>query len=179
MKRLLLLSIIVLLVWFSCRLLIDNHTIDLGQTDTKYTIKTWARDAMPGEDIRVYDKTWKEVLSLLSEDPQYVYALVWDTLILDIWTSASQRIFAIYDISSQNKIFQSTYYPSEDDSLAIQGTAILFSYKIWNIYDGKDTKPSDAPSCTGLDNGYVEKRSFDFVQRKMSSSWTFACAYFE
>jgi hypothetical protein len=133
---------------------------------------------MPGEDIHVYNNSWTEVLSLVSDDPQYFYALVWNSLLIDIWTSASQRNFAIYDIPRKLKIFESTYHCS-NTCLTVSGNIVQFYYKIWNEYDGQDKRPVDAPSCTWLDNGYVETRSFDLQTKTTQESWIFTCAYFE
>jgi len=51
-------------------------------------------------------------------------------LIIDIGTSAGQRTVDVYDIPSKQKIFTSTYYPSEKKSLLVQGTRLQFLYAI-------------------------------------------------
>ena len=87
--------------------------ISVSEANIQYIVKTRIRTNMPGEDITVQDKTGNIVLSLVNQDPQYVYKLIGNNLILDIGTSAGQRILAIYDIPSQTKIFESDYYPGK------------------------------------------------------------------
>jgi len=180
MKKFLLIIIIALLIRLWYRYMTSTSTTTNEATISEnYTVKHIARKDAPGEDIFVYDKAKKEVLSLVNEDPQYVYKLVGDNLILDLWTSASSRILAIYDIPSKTKIFESNYYPSGKKSLAVKNNVVQFYTEVRNEFDGLENIPADAPNCSTTYNGYVETKTFDLTTKKVTATWIFTCAYFE
>ena len=200
MRKLLRLIIIVILwrIWY--RYIINNPNTDIAQkvnsviknistwgtTDVRnstlsneyYTVKTKSRNDIPGEDIYIYDKSGNEFRSLLSQDPQYVSKLIDNYLILDIWTDASQRIVAIYDIKHRIKIFESDYHCS-NTCLVANTTSVQFEYTIWNDFQWLENEPTDAPHCSVKYNGYTEKRIFDLTTQQLMKTWKYTCAYFE
>lgn len=184
---------IIVLVWrIGYKYVASNPQIRLSQkistsieqalpwiSNPTYTVKTNDRRDVPGQDIYVYDSSWSEVFSLLSQDPHYFFQLVDTSLVIDLWTSASQRTVDVYDIPSKTKIFTSLYYPSEKESLLINNTTMQFYYGVWKDSQWTESKPVNAPSCSGQYNGYVEMRSFNLLSHKIDTTGIFTCAYFE
>lgn len=156
---------------------LQGHIQQTKNITSLYTVKTQQRASTPGEDIFVYNQSWVEVFSLTSEDPQYFFQLVDTSLIVDLWTSASQRTVDIYDIPSKTKIFSSIYYPSDKKSLLVDNRTLHFLYAI-NTH-GLNNPPANAPSCEEPYNGYVEERTFNLIHHTIDTTWVFTCAYFE
>ena len=46
-------------------------------------------------------------------------------------------------------------------------TSIQFSYKVRTELQGLETRPTDAPNCSALYNGYTEIRTFDLTTKQL------------
>ena len=182
-KRLIIALIAIVLVVIVCILIFrEDNTWNImdwpGMVNdvSSYSVKTSMRNSMPWEDIYVYDENDKLVLSLNDENqPQYLYALYENFLILDSWTSASQRDMLVYDIPTGNKVFQTNYFPWEK-GLVLNGNEITFYKKIddsllWNY---------TLPQCEGeYDNGYIEKYGYTIWEDQVNDLGDIQCTYFE
>lgn len=152
----------------------SGNTLVLENSGTaeEYQIKTEAKDDAPWENIYLYDETWNKIFSLINTNdpaPQYFKKIVGNNLIIDYGTS-SERIFAVYDISTKQKIFESAYHEA-GSGFIINKENILFEYR---VVDWKNLAP-----CSWLDNGYIEKRYFSFSTRKLEKTGNISCTYFE
>lgn len=185
----LILLIALLVTWCTTQSIINNPAINpIKKTvlvenqeepvvDIRYTIKTGDRWENVWEDIFVYDENDNLVLSLVDEEePQYYFSLLWNYLVLDNWTSASQRLIQVYDIANGTKIFESDYYPWEDGLTQEWNTIRFFQridnanlqdYTIWVICENE------------YDNGYIELYWYELWKDSATSLWTIKCAYFE
>jgi hypothetical protein len=143
--------------------------------DEQYIVRHESRSNEPGEDIFVSDLSGNLIFSLTGLAPQYFYALVQGYMILDIGTAASSRTFALYNISTQQKVFEENYH----DALVISGTTISFAFRVWSEYDTSVPKPQNAPACTGINNGYIQFKTLDILTQKITSTEPLLCSYFE
>ncbi len=143
---------------------------------SSYSIKTSIRDSIPWEDIYVYDENNNLVLLLDDKDqPQYLYVLYKNYLILDSGTSASQREILVYDIPSWKIIFKTDYYPWEN-WLVLDDNNITFYKKI----DQSLYWDYTLPNCENTyDNGYVESYGYTIWEDQANDLGDIQCAYFE
>ena len=182
-KRLIIALIAIVLVVIVCILIFrEDNTWNImdwpGMVNdvSSYSVKTSMRNSMPWEDIYVYDENDKLVLSLNDENqPQYLYALYENFIVLDSWTSASQRDMLVYDIPTGNKVFQTNYFPWEK-WLTLNGNEITFYKKIDNSLLWNYT----LPQCEGeYDNGYIEKYGYTIWEDQANDLGDILCTYFE
>ena len=142
-----------------------------------YTVQTGDRGENVWEDIRVYDESWDEVFSLIDNDEaQYFFDIQWKYLILDNGTSASQRLVQVYDVQKWEKIFETDYYPWEDD-LQLEWNIIRFPQRIdnWDLSDY-----STLAICENeYDNGYTTTMEYTLWQTSAKNLKQVKCAYFE
>jgi len=141
---------------------------------SSYSVNTQERWEFPWEDIYVYDDNGNLVLSLEDKDqPQYLFALYENYLILDSGTSASQREMLVYDIKSGNKIFETDYFPWED-WLVLEGNNITFYKKI------DESAYWELPDCQNeYDNGYIGSYWYTIWEDQVNDLGDIQCAYFE
>ena len=141
-----------------------------------YKVNTKDRWDMLWEDIFVYDSNNDLVFSLDDKNqPQYLFTLYKDYLILDSWTSASQREILVYDIKSKNRIFRTDYYPWEL-GLVLNDNVVEFYKKI----DDSQLWDYTLPQCEDeYSNGYVEKYGYTIWDNLDSDLGDIQCAYFE
>ena len=166
---------------------VDNWNVNLDTSSdivveplwnevSSYLVETAPRDSMPWEDVYVYDDKWNLVLSLDEENqPQYLFALYENYIILDSWTSASQREMLVHGIPSGKLIYRTDYYPWEN-GLVMNDDEITFYKKI------DDSLLSDytLPQCENeYDNGYIEKYGYAIWEDQINDLWDVQCAYFE
>ena len=180
-KKLIITLIAIILIVIICILLFkENSTIidwpRMVNDVSSYSVWTSMRNSMPWEDIYIYDENNKLVLSLDDKNqPQYLYVLYENYIVLDSWTSASQRDILVYDIPTWNKIFQTNYFPWEK-WLTLNGNEITFYKKtddslLWNY---------TLPQCENeYDNGYIEKYGYTIWEDQANDLWDIQCAYFE
>ena len=196
MRTFFILVIIVVLWRLGYRFVVNNPTTNIAQqvnsvignknTDTRnstvsndnYTVKTVIRSGNVGEDIYIYDKLGNPTRALLSGDAQYVNKLVGNYLVLDIWTDASQRTVAIYDLRHKTKIFESDYHCS-NTCLTVEDNKVQFEYTIRTDFQWLENEPADAPHCSAVYNGYTEKMIYDLTTQQLTKTWKYTCAYFE
>lgn len=143
---------------------------------SSYSVETKERWEFPWENIYLYDKNWNLVLSLEDKNqPQYLFALYENFVILDRGTGASQREMVVYDIKSGNKIFESDYYPWEN-WLILNDNNITFYKKIDESLYWEYT----LPNCENeYDNGYIENYEYTIWENQAEDSGNIQCAYFE
>ena len=155
---------------------INNVAENVENEVLSYSVKTSPRSSMPGEDIYIYDSSDNLVLSLNDENqPQYLFALYENFVILDSWTSASQRDMLVYDIKSGNKIFRTDYFPWEN-GLVLNDNEITFYKKI----DNSLLWEYILPKCENVnDNGYIENYGYTIWEDQANDLGDIQCAYFE
>ena len=143
---------------------------------SSYSVKTSMRNSMPWEDIFIYDENDKLVLSLNNENqPQYLYALYENYIILDSWTSASQREMIVYNIPSGKEIYRTDYYPWEN-WLVLDNNNITFHKKIEQSFYWNYT----LPECEDeYDKGYIESYVYSIWEDQANDLWDIQCTYFE
>ena len=182
-KRLVIVLVAVILLVIICLLLFKKddtwNIMDwswMVNDVSTYSIKTSMRDSTPWEDIYIYDVNDNFVLSLNDENqPQYLYALYGNFIVLDSGTSASQREMLVYDITSGNIIFQTNYFPW-NKWLILNDNKITFYKKIddsvlWNY---------TLPQCEGeYDNWYIESYGYTIWENQANDLWDIQCTYFE
>ena len=143
---------------------------------SSYSVKVQERWDMVGEDIFVYDDSGKLSLSLQDQNqPQYLFALYDNYIILDSGTSASNREMLVYNIPSGKVIFKTDYYPWEN-WLVLNDNIITYYKQIPDslLWDYK------LPECeTEYDNGYIEKYGYTIWKNMDADLWDLQCAYFE
>ncbi len=143
---------------------------------SSYSVKVQERWDMVGEDIFVYDDSGKLSLSLQDQNqPQYLFALYDNYIILDSGTSASNREMLVYNIPSGKVIFKTDYYPWEN-WLVLNDNIITYYKQIPDslLWDYK------LPECeTEYDNGYIEKYGYTIWENMDADLWDLQCAYFE
>lgn len=143
---------------------------------SSYSVKVQERWDMVGEDIFVYDDSGKLSLSLQDQNqPQYLFALYDNYIILDSGTSASNREMLVYNIPSGKVIFKTDYYPWEN-WLVLNDNIITYYKQIPDslLWDYK------LPECeTEYDNGYIEKYGYTIWENMDTDLWDLQCAYFE
>ena len=143
---------------------------------SSYKVVTHSRWDVVGEDIFIYDEDDNLVLSLDDENnPQYLFALYENYVVLDSGTSASKRDMLVYDVKLGNKIFETDYYPWEN-GLVLNDNNITFYKEIpeslWEDYT--------LPNCENeYDNGYVENYGYTIWEDQANDLWELQCAYFE
>ena len=143
---------------------------------SSYKVVTQSRWDAVGEDIFVYDENDKLVLSLDDESqPQYFFALYENYIVLDSGTSVSKREMLVYDIKSEDIIFETDYYPWES-WLVLNDDSITFykeiSESLWWSYT--------LPNCENdYDNGYIENYWYTIWEDQANDLGDFQCAYFE
>ena len=128
------------------------------------------------EDIFVYDKDGNLVLSLDDKNqPQYLFTLYENYLVLDSGTSASQREILVYNILSWKVIYRTDYYPWEN-WLVVNDDNITFYKRIpesflWDY---------ELPNCENeYDNGYIENYGYTIWEDQANDLGDIQCAYFE
>ena len=143
---------------------------------SSYSVDVKERNEYPWEDIYVYNSYGNLVFSLENNDePQYLFALYDKYLVLDSWTSASQRGLLVYDIENASKVFETDYYPWEN-WLVLNDNNITFYKEItkdlyWDY---------SLPSCqTEYDNGYIENYWYTIWEDQANDLGDIQCAYFE
>lgn len=143
---------------------------------SSYSVDVKERSGYPWEDIYVYNSYWNLVFSLENNDePQYLFALYDKYLVLDSWTSASQRGLLVYDIENASKVFETDYYPWEY-WLVLNDNVVTFYKKI----DDSMLLNYTLPQCKNeYDNGYIEKYGYTLWEDKDDDLWDVQCAYFE
>lgn len=143
---------------------------------SSYSVKTRERWEFPWEDIYVYDDNGDLVFSLEDNNqPQYLFALYENFIVLDSWTSASQRDMLVYDIKYGNKIFQTDYFPWEN-GLVLNDKEITFYKKI----DDSLLWEYTLPECKSeYDNGYIENYGYTIWEDQANDLGDIQCAYFE
>jgi len=143
---------------------------------SSYSVKVQERWDMVGEDIFVYDDSGKLSLSLQDQNqPQYLFALYDNYIILDSGTSASNREMLVYNIPSGKVIFKTDYYPWEN-WLVLNDNIITYYKQIPDslLWDYK------LPECeTEYDNGYIEKYGYTIWENMDADLWDLQCAYFD
>ena len=142
---------------------------------SSYSVDVKERWEFPWEDVYVYDNG-KLIFSLEDKNqPQYLFALYENYLVLDSGTSASSREMLVYDVKSGNKIFETDYYPWED-WLVLNDDNITFYKEIpetlfWDYA---------LPNCeNGYDNGYIEGYGYTIWEDQANDLGDIQCAYFE
>lgn len=142
---------------------------------SSYSVDVKERWGFPWEDVYVYDEMGNLVLSLIDENqPQYLFALYENYIILDSWTSASRREMLVYDIPLERLIYRTDYYPWEN-GLVLDDNNITFY---------KEVKESEIgwslPQCVSeYDNGYIEKYWYTIWEDQSNDLGDIQCAYFE
>ena len=143
---------------------------------SSYSVDVKERWGFPWEDVYVYDEMGNLVLSLIDENqPQYLFALYENYIILDSWTSASQRDMLVYDIKSGKKIFETDYYPWEN-GLLLNDNIIEF-YK--RIDDSLLSNYTLTECESEYDNGYIENYGYTIWEDQANDLGDIQCAYFE
>ena len=142
---------------------------------SSYSVDVKERWEFPWEDIYVYDNE-KLIFSLEDKNqPQYLFALYENYLVLDSGTSASSRKMLVYDVKSGNKIFETDYYPWED-WLVLNDDNITFYKEIPETLLWDYT----LPNCENeYDNGYIESYGYTIWEDQASDLGDIQCAYFE
>lgn len=193
MKKVLLIMLICLVwilltgCWWNKKTEIDEWDVELSQNldnepavveneVSSFSVQTSIRDSMPWEDIYVYDDNDNLVLSLDDENqPQYLFALYENFLVLDRGTSASQREFLVYDIPSGRVVYKIDYYPWEN-WLVLNDNNIKFYKKI----DKSAYWEYTLPECENeYDNGYIESYGYTIWEDQANDLGDIQCAYFE
>ena len=143
---------------------------------SSYLVSTQPRSDTVWEDIFIYDDDWNMVLQLVDRnEPQYLFALYGNYVILDSWTSASQRKLLVYDIKTWLKIFESDYYPWEN-GLVLNDDNITFYKAINQSLYWEYT----LPNCENeYDNGYIESYGYTIWEGQANDLGDIQCAYFE
>jgi len=143
---------------------------------SSYSIKTRERWEFPWEDIYVYDDNENLVLSLEDKNqPQYLFALYENYLVLDSGTSASQREMLVYYITSWKVIYKTDYYPWEN-WLVLNGDSITF----YKAIDQSLYWEYTLPNCENeYDNGYIESYWYTIWEDQANDLGDIQCAYFE
>ena len=143
---------------------------------SSYSVDVQERLNAVGEDIFVYNDSGNLILSLQDqEQPQYLFALYDNYLILDSGTSASSREMLVYNIPSGKIIFKTDYYPWEN-WLVLNDNNITYYKQIpesllWDYV---------LPKCeTEYDNGYIEKYGYTIWEDMDADLGDLQCAYFE
>ena len=141
-----------------------------------YSVDTKERWELPWEDVYVYDNNGKLVLNLEDKDqPQYLFALYKNYLVLDSWTSASQREMLVYDIPSWKVTYKTDYYPWEN-WLVLNDNNITFYKAIDQSLYWEHT----LPNCENkYDNGYIESYEYTIWEDQANDLGDIQCAYFE
>ena len=157
----------------------DSGLVDeelLENEFSSYKVDTKNRLDALWEDVFIYNSDGDLVLSLVDKDqPQYLFALYDNYLLLDSWTSASQRDLIVYDIKLGNKIFVTTYYPWED-GLVLSGDSVVYYKEI----DQSSYWDYSLPQCnTEYENWYVEKYGYTIWNDMDADLGDIQCAYFE
>ena len=149
----------------------ENNEIVVSHT---YRAETLERIEMVWEDINVYDENDELVFSLVdNEDPQYLFAVEWKYLVVDLGTSADIREVKIYDIETNELVFHENYV-SRDWSLALTEAWLDFYQKL------DPNKADELPICENdNDNWYVSLYTFDFGTLTVKDTWVKKCTYFE
>ena len=171
---------VVIIVLLVCLLVIRKGSklgVDkLWIFNVSYSVETSPRGSMVWDDIYVYDSNGNLVLSLDDKSqPQYLFTLYENYLVLDSGTSASQREMLVYDVKSGKKVFEIDYYPWEN-GLVLNDNEITFYKKI------EDSLLSDytLPRCENeYDNGYVENYGYTIWEDQANDLGNIQCAYFE
>jgi len=192
MKKSLVLSLLWLIILVVVVLVIlnknDNWTVEWRQWEpimdwtwmvnesSSYSIDVKERWEFPWEDIYVYDDNGKLVLSLEDKNqPQYLFALYENYLVLDSGTSASQREMLVYNIPSWKVIYKTDYYPWEN-WLVLNDNNITFYKEIDQSLYWEYT----LPSCESeYDNGYIESYGYTIWEDQANDLGDIQCAYFE
>ena len=173
-------ALLIVAVWVS--LFKKNNKWDIMDgpwminEDSSYNVDIKERWDFPWEDIYIYDNEWNLVLSLEDESqPQYFYVVYGNFIVLDSWTSASQRDMLVYDIKSWNKIFETDYYPWEN-GLLLNDDTIEFYKRI----DDSLLSEYTLPQCESeYDNGYIENYGYTIWEDQANDLGDIQCAYFE
>lgn len=155
----------------------EDLTLQLLKSEiSPYKVNTKDRWDMVWEDIFVYDSNDNLVFSLDDKNqPQYLFTLYENYLILDSWTSATQREIVVYDIKTKSEIFRTNYYPLED-GLVLNDNVVEFYKKIEDSHLWDYT----LPQCQNeYDNWYVEKYWYTIWDDVDSDLWDIQCVYFE
>ena len=141
-----------------------------------YNVDTKERLEGVWEDIFVYDEDGNLVLSLDDKDqPQYLFILYENYLVLDSGTSATQREMLVYDIPSWRVIYRTGYYPWEY-WLVLNDDNITFYKEIPESLWGDYT----LPDCENeYDNGYIENYWYTIWGDQANDLGDIQCAYFE
>ena len=181
-KRLIIILGIFLLIVIICVLVFKkNNMWDIMDWPwmvnevSSYSVDVKERNNMVWEDVFVYDDDGDLVFSLDDQNqPQYLFALYENYIVLDSWTSASRREVLVYNIESKSKIFESDYYPW-DYWLVINDNIVRFYKEIdeseiaWSL-----------PQCENeYDNWYIQKYEYLIWDNQINASWDPQCAYFE
>ena len=142
---------------------------------SSYSVDVKERWEFPWEDVYIYDDKGNLVLLLNDEtQPQYLFALYENYVILDNGTSTSQREMLVYDIPSWKLIYQTDYYPWEN-GLVLDDNNITFYKGIKESEIGWSL-----PQCVSeYDNGYIEKYWYTIWEDQSNDLGDIQCAYFE
>lgn len=162
-------------------------------TDT-YIVKTeQTNDVFGWYNIYVYDVSWKVIFSLLQDndaDIQYFQTMTWDYLVMDYGTAPDIRSMAIYDVKSQQLIFDSSYSPQNDqkqNGLYIEGNKLYFATLVFDTMSNqrKITKPAVLPSCSQweayswLTLWYSEIRAFNLETKQLEKTGKLICTFLQ
>ena len=143
---------------------------------SSYSVRVEERDEYPWEDVYVYNEKWRLALSLEDKNqPQYLFALYGNYIVLDSGTSASMREFLVYDIPSWKLVYRTDYFPWEY-WLVLDGDNMTFYKKIPESLLWEYT----LPQCEGeYDNGYIENYGYRIWEDQANDLGDIQCAYFE
>ena len=130
---------------------------------------------LKGEDAYKYLTEDLGRYGVTKEELDEKFALYDKYLVLDSWTSASQRGLLVYDIENASKVFETDYYPWEY-WLVLNDNVVTFYKKI----DDSMLLNYTLPQCKNeYDNGYIEKYGYTLWEDKDDDLWDVQCAYFE
>lgn len=143
---------------------------------SSYSVNTQERWEYPWEDIYVYDENGNLVLSLEDKNqPQYLFALYENYIILDSGTSASSREMLVYDIPTGDLVYKTDYFPWEY-WLILDGNNIEFYKRI----PGSLLTSYNLPKCQSeYDNAYIENYGYAIWEDQANDLGDIQCAYFE
>ena len=156
-----------------------NYIITVSTSD-KYIVKTEESPEFAGQNIYVYDLSGNLLYDLPSTGDtsfQRYAGTVGDNIIAQYSTSPDWSC-SIYDIPNKQKIFSDTYH-TVYTWVAIAWTTVSYNHAV--RINGNDIakKPADAPTCTGIDDGYMRTMTYDLTTKTIVNTWSLTCTYFE
>ena len=145
----------------------------INELSNNYSVDTQMRWDNIWEDIFVYDNDGNLIFSLVNGEPQYLVDLFDNYLVIDSWTSASQRSMIVYNVETKNKIFETDYYPWEE-------WLVIWEWNIEYYKKVNESEFASLPECENeYDNWYVERYWYDIWLDMDADLWDVRCAYFE